>query len=208
MVNVLLGEWGGEFALPPFAEVRDEDFAPAFEAALSAARENVAAIAGQTAAPTFANTIEALEVSEVTLTRVAGVFYNLVGADSTEAREVLQSELAPKLSEFASEVTNNAALFARIEALWQGRDGLGLEPEQGRVLELYRRMFVRAGALLEGAAAVRLTEVKSRLAVLGTKFSQNLLADERAWFMELTESDLAGLPEFVVASARAAGARK
>ena len=208
MGNVLLGEWGGEFALPPFAAIRDEDFGPAFEAALSEARGNVAAIAGLAEEPTFANTIEALELSEVALTRVAGVFYNLVGADSTEAREALQSDLAPKLSEYASEVTNNKALFARIEALWQGRDGLELGAEQGRVLELYRRMFVRSGALLEGDAAARLTEVKSRLAVLGTRFSQNLLADERGWSMALGESDLAGLPEFVVASARAAGEEK
>ena len=208
MGNVLLGEWGGEFALPPFAAIRDEDFGPAFEAALSEARGNVAAIAGLAEEPTFANTIEALELSEVALTRVAGVFYNLVGADSTEAREALQSDLAPKLSDYASEVTNNKALFARIEALWQGRDGLELGAEQGRVLELYRRMFVRSGALLEGDAAARLTEVKSRLAVLGTRFSQNLLADERGWSMALGESDLAGLPEFVVASARAAGEEK
>ena len=205
-MNALLSVWDGAFSLPPFAAITDSDFGPAFAAALTEARANVTAIAAEVAAPTFANTIEALELSELALTRVAGVFYNLVGADSTEAREALQSELAPKLSEFASEVTNNKAVFGRIEALWQGRDALAMEPEQARVLELYRRMFVRSGALLEGAAAVRLTEVKSRLAVLGTRFSQNLLADERAWSMALAEGDLVGLPEFVVASARAAGA--
>jgi len=208
MSNVLMGAWTGPFELPPFDKITDEDFAPAFDAALAEARVNVAAIAASGDAPTFANTIEALELSEKALTRVAGVFYNLVGADSTEAREALQSEMAPKLSAFASEVTNNKAVFGRIEALWQQRDGLGLEAEQVRVLELYRRMFVRSGALLEGAAAARLTEVKSRLAVLGTKFSQNLLADEREWFMALNESDLDGLPQFVVASARSAGQEK
>ena len=208
MSNPLLADWTGPFELPPFAAIRDEDFAPAFEAALAEARGNVAAIAGAAEAPTFANTIEALELSELALQRVGGVFYNLVGADSNEAREKLQSDLAPVLSAFASEVTNNKALFGRIEALWQGRDALGLEAEQARVLELYRRMFVRSGALLEGAAAERLTEVKSRLAVLGTKFSQNLLADEREWFLELSEADLEGLPEFVVASARGAGEEK
>ena len=208
MGNILTGEWGGVFGLPPFGDIRDEDFRPAFDAALADARVNVAAIAGAEEAPTFANTIEALELSEVALTRVAGVFYNLVGADSTEAREALQSELAPVLSEYASEITNNAALFARIEALWQGREALGLPGEQARVLELYRRMFVRSGALLTGEAAAQLTAVKSRLAVLGTKFSQNLLADEREWFMELAPTDLEGLPEFVVASAIAAGVEK
>ncbi len=208
MDSVLMVVWDGEFGLPPFAAIRDEDFAPAFEAALVEARASVSGIASSEDAPTFGNVIEALELSEEALSRVAGVFYNLVGADSTPAREALQSDLAPKLSAFASEVTNNRALFGKVEALWQGREALGLTPEQGRVLELYRRMFVRSGALLEGEAAARLTEVKSRLAVLGTTFSQNLLADEREWFMALAEEDLVGLPEFVVASAWAAGAEK
>ena len=208
MSNVLMSVWDGEFGLPPFGAIRDEDFAPAFEAALVEARESVSGIASSGDAPTFGNVIEALELSEEALSRVAGVFYNLVGADSTPAREALQSDLAPKLSAFASEVTNNRALFGKVEALWQGREALGLTPEQGRVLELYRRMFVRSGALLQGAASGRLTAVKSRLAVLGTTFSQNLLADEREWFMALGEGDLAGLPHFVVASARAAGAEK
>ena len=205
MSNPLLTEWTTPFGLPPFGQIKDEDFAPAFEAALAQARERVAEIAGEADDPTFANVIEALEMSEEALSRVCGVFYNLVGADSTDAREALQSEMAPKLSAFASEVTNNRALFDKIERLWQARQTLGLSHEQGRVLDLYRRMFVRSGAQLQGAAAARLTEVKSTLAVLGTKFSQNLLADEREWFIVLGAGDLVGLPEFVVASARAAG---
>ncbi len=208
MSNALLNAWEGEFGLPPFAQISDADFAPAFEAGLAEARANIAGIAGNAEAPTFANTIDALELAEGLLDRVGGVFYNLAGADSTEAREDLQRELAPKMSAFGSEVTNNRALFARIEALWAGRDALGLTAEQARVLQLYRQMFVRSGALLEGDASARLTAVKSRLAVLGTAFSQNLLAEEREWFMELSEADLEGLPEFVVASARAAGAEK
>jgi peptidyl-dipeptidase Dcp len=90
--------------------------------------------------------------------------------------------------------------------LWDRREGLGLSPEQMRVLTLYHRMFVRAGAALAGEASARLTAVKSRLAVLGTQFSQNLLADERAWFMAL--DDLAGLPDFVVDAAKAAAAER
>jgi peptidyl-dipeptidase Dcp len=208
MGNALLGVWETEFGLPPFGQIKDADFAPAFDAALTDARARVAQIAGDLDTPTFANVIEALELSEEALSRVSGVFYNLTGADSTPAREALQSEMAPKLSAYASEITNNRALFGRIEALWQARDSLALEPEQARVLELYRRMFVRSGALLEGAGSARLTDVKSRLAVLGTQFSQNLLADERAWVMPLGEGDLAGLPDFVIAAARAAGAEK
>ncbi|MGB4829669.1 MAG: M3 family metallopeptidase [Paracoccaceae bacterium] len=206
-MNVLLEKWDTRFGLPPFAAIRDEDFGPAFDEALTRAR---AAIAGIAEGPGvgFAEVIEAMELAEGDLDRVAGVFYNLAGADSNDAREALQRDLAPKMSAFSSEVTNNKALFAKIDALWQGRDGLGLAAEQLRVLELYRRMFVRSGAALEGAEAARLTAVKARLAVLGTQFSQNLLADERGWFMELAEADLEGLPGFVIEAARGAGAER
>ena len=208
MTNPLLAQWDTPFELPPFAAIGDEDFAPAFDAGLTEARTAIAAIAGNPDAPTFANTIEALELAEATLDRVAGVFYNLAGADSTDAREALMRDLAPKMSAFSSEVTNNKALFARIETLWQDRETLDLSPEQARVLELYRQMFVRSGAQLEGDAAARLTEVKARLAVLGTEFSQNILAEERGWFMDLAEDELEGLPQFLIDAARAAGAEK
>jgi peptidyl-dipeptidase Dcp len=205
MTNPLLAPWTGAFGLPPFDQIADADFAPAFDAALAEARANIAAIADAQEPPSFANTIAALELAEATLDRVAGVFYNLVGADSTEAREALQRDLAPKMSAFSSEITNNAALWARIRTLWQNREGLDLEPEQLRVLDLYHQMFRRAGADLTGKAAERLTAVKARLAVLGTAFSQNVLAEERGWFLPLSGADLAGLPGFVVDAARAAG---
>ena len=202
-MNPLLNSWDGPFGLPPFEQIKDTDFAPAFDAALDQARANIAAIATAPEAPSFANTIEALELADTLLDRVSGVFYNLAGADSTPAREDLQRDLAPKLSAYSSEMFNNKALFARIETLWQNRDNLGLTPEQSRVLDLYQQMFVRSGAELTGDAAQRLTQVKSRLAVLGTQFSQNLLAEERAWSMPL--DDLTGLPDFVIDAARAAG---
>lgn len=206
-MSVLLEAWNGPFGLPPFAEVKDEDFAPAFEAALARARVRVVEIAAGPGA-SFAEVIEALELGSEELDRVAGLFYNLAGADSNPAREALQRELAPKLSAYSSEITNNKALFAKIEALWQGRAALDLTAEQLRVLELYRQSFVRSGAALEGASSERLTAVKARLAVLGTEFSQNLLADERSWFMELAEEDLEDLPGFVVEASRAAGAER
>lgn len=201
MTNPFLAEWATPFEIPPFAEISDEDFAPAFEALMEEARSEIAAIADNQEAPDFENTIEALELAGERLNRMLGVFYSLAGTDSNPAREALQREFAPKLSAYSSEITMNRALFDRIEALWQTRDRLGLSDEQARVLMLTRRGFVRAGAELEGAARDRLSEIKSRLAVLGTEFTQNLLADERDWFMELGEDDLEGLPDFVVAAA-------
>ncbi|MDP3339056.1 M3 family metallopeptidase [Frigidibacter sp.] len=206
--NPLLAPWTGAFDLPPFAAITDDDFAPAFETGLAEARARITEIAGDPAPATFANTIAALELAETTLDRVAGVFYNLAGADSTDAREALQRDLAPKMSAFSSEVTMNRGLFARIEDLWQRRDGLGLNAEESRVLDLYRRMFIRAGAQLQGEAATRMAAVKQRLAVLSTRFSQNVLADERGWSMPLAEADLEGLPDFVIASAKAAATER
>jgi peptidyl-dipeptidase Dcp len=208
MTNVLLQDWATPFGLPPFDAIRDEDFAPAVDAALAEARANVAAIAESGEAPTFANTVEALERAERRLGQVLSAFWTVAGADSNPAREALQRDFAPMLSAYGSEVTENKKLFARVEALWEARDALGLTAEQARVLMLTRRGFVRAGAQLEGAEAARMREVKARLAVLGTAFTQNLLADERGWAMDLDEADLEGLPDFVVAALRAAGAEK
>ena len=208
MSNPLLEDWTTPFGLPPFDLIKDEHFAPAADQALEAARARIKEIASNPEEPTFANTIEALELAEVDLGRIFGVFYGVAGADSTLKREELQREFAPKLSAFGSEVAENKDLFNRIDTLWQARDTLDLSDEQQRVLMLSRRGFVRQGAQLEGVASERLREVKSRLSVLGTEFTQNLLSDEREWFMPLTEDDLAGLPDFVVASARAAGEEK
>ncbi len=208
MTNALLETWDTPFELPPFARISDEDFAPALDVALADGSARVTAIADQDAPATFANTVEALELADELLDRVAGVFFNLAGADATPAREALQRDYAPKFSAYSSEITNNTKLFARIDDLWQRRDALGLTAEQARVLHLTHRSFVRSGAALTGTEGARLTEVKSRLAVLGTDFMQNLLADERSWFMELEEGDLEGLPNFVVDAARAAGVEK
>ncbi|MCC5962772.1 MAG: M3 family metallopeptidase [Rhodobacteraceae bacterium] len=206
MTNPLLADWQTEFQLPPFDRISDADFAPAFEAAIEAGRAAHAEIAANPAPPDFANTIEAMERADDLLDRVAGVFFNLAGSDSNPEREALQRDLSPRLSAYASEIVNNRALFDRIEVLWTTRDTLDLSAEQARVLMLYRRMFLRAGAALEGEEATRLTQVKSRLAALGTQFTQNLLADERDWMMPL--DDLTGLPDFVISSARSAAVER
>ena len=208
MTNPLLEDWDTPFQMPPFDRIGDDDYESAFDTAMAEARAEVARIADATEAPTFANTIEALERADERLGKVLSVFYGVAGADSNDKREALQRSFSPRLAQYGSEITMNAALFARIEDLWNRRDDLGLTDEQMRVLYLTRRGFVRAGAQLEGFARDRLTQVKERLAVLGTQFTQNLLADERGWYMELSEDELKGLPDFVVASARAAGEEK
>ncbi|SHG88933.1 peptidyl-dipeptidase Dcp Metallo peptidase. MEROPS family M03A [Cognatiyoonia sediminum] len=208
MTNPLLQDWDTPFGLPPFNLIEDDHFAPAVDQALDEARAKIKAIGENPEPPTFENTIEALELAEVDLGRIFGVFYGVAGADSNPKREELQREFAPKLSAFGSEVSENKDLFQRIDTLWQQRNALDLTDEQQRVLMLSRRGFVRQGAQLEGEKSDRLREVKSRLSVLGTEFTQNLLADERDWFMPLAEAGLEGLPDFVIASARAVGAEK
>jgi len=207
-INPLLIDWKTPFAIAPFDKISDDDFAPALEAALEANRAEIKAIADKEDAPTFANTIEALEASGAALDKVLSVFFTVAGADSNPAREDLQRSFSPKLAAHGSEISGNKALFSRIAAVWDARDDLDLTDEQARVLMLTHRGFVRAGAGLSGAEEQRMKDIKSRLAVLGTEFTQNLLADEREWFLELAEGDLEGLPDFVVDAARAAGAEK
>jgi peptidyl-dipeptidase Dcp len=208
MTNPLLSDWDTPFGLPPYDRIEDSHFKPALEQALREARAEIARIADNPEPPSFANTIEALELADTPLDKVLGVFFNLAGTDLNETRKGLQREFSPMLSAYSSDVIENRALFARIEDLWQRRDALGLNDEQARLLMLTRRSFVRAGAQLEGEQAERLREIKARLSLLGTEFTQNLLADEADWSMPLAEDDLEGLPDFVIAAARAAGEEK
>ncbi|MFP7570975.1 M3 family metallopeptidase [Marivita sp. S2033] len=205
MTNPLMQAWDTPFGLPPFDRIEDAQFAPAIEAGMAEGLAQVEAVANTPADPTFANTIEGLMQTGADLDRVLGVFYNLAGADSTPEREALMREFSPKLAAHSAAIYSNTDLFARIEAVWQARAELDLTPEQHRVLMLTHRGFVRAGAGLSGDAAARMKEIKGRLAVLGTQFAQNLLADEREWQRALSEDDLGGLPRFVVDALRAAG---
>ncbi|NOD76610.1 MULTISPECIES: M3 family metallopeptidase [unclassified Ruegeria] len=208
MTNPILSSWTTPFEIAPFAEISDDDFAPALDQAMTAHNDQIAAIAENSDAPTFANTIEALEAAGEQLDKVLSVFFTVAGADSNPRREELQREFSPKLSAHFSGISSNKALFKRVADLWARRDDLNLTEEQARVLMLTHRGFVRAGAALAGEDDTRMQEIKSRLASLGTSFTQNLLADERDWFMDLTEEDLQGLPDFVVDAARAAGQEK
>jgi len=208
MTNPILSDWTTPFEIAPFAEISDDDFAPALEAALQAHADEIDTIATNTQPASFANTIEALEAAGEALNKVLSVFFTVAGADSNPEREALQREFSPKLAAHFAAISSNKALFQRVDDLWAKRDTLDLTEEQDRVLMLTHRGFVRSGAALHGAEDARMQEIKARLASLGTAFTQNLLADERGWFMELTEDDLAGLPGFVVDAAHAAGREK
>jgi peptidyl-dipeptidase Dcp len=208
MTNPLLQDWDTPFELAPFDKISDSNFEPALDEALTTHRMEIDAIASCDVAPTFGNTIEALEEAGSQLDRVLGVFFTVAGADSNPLREELQRRFSPLLAAHFSEISSNKALFARVAEVWAKRDSFDLTPEQARVLMLTHRGFVRSGAALEGAEDARMKEIKGRLAVLGTQFTQNLLADERSWFMKLEEADLEGLPEFVIDAARNAGAEK
>ncbi len=210
MTNPLLADWADPFGLPPFHEIAPEHFRPAFEAALAQARAETEAVASDPAPPDFANTVEALERTGATLDRVCAAFYTLAGAHTNSEIETIQTEIAPQLARFSSETLMDERLFARVEALWRARDALDLAPEMARLLEITRRRFVRAGAQLDAKGRARMAEIMQRLAALGVRFGQNVLADERAWSLQLAEADLAGLPDFLrdaaAEAARAAGA--
>ena len=203
--NPLLKPWKTPFEAPPFNEFLPEHFLPAFERGMATHRAEIDKIAGTAAKPTFANTIRALENSGRELDRVAGVFWNLTGADSNDDLQAIERDMAPKLAEHSNAITSNAALFARIADLHERRATLKLPPEELRLLERKHLAFVRAGAALSPGAKARIGEIKQRLAALTTQFSQNVLADEKSFVLPLaSERDRAGLPDFTLAATAAA----
>ncbi len=208
MTNLLLSDWDTPFGIAPFSDIKDSDFQSAFDAALAEDKAEIIAIAENPEPASFDNVINALARSGKKLNQVLSVFYTVSGADTNEDREALQRSFSPALAAHGSETYLNAELFKRIETVWSTRESAGLNAEEMRVLELTRRNFIRAGASLTGADRERKKEINSRLAVLGTEFGQNLLADERDWFMELGDDDLDGLPDFVISAAKAAAKEK
>ena len=203
--NPLFEDWTGPFGVPPFGRIEPQHFPPAFARAFSAHAAEVKAIAADPAEPTFANTIAALEKAGDALMRVSSVFHLLAGAHTNDAIQEVERELAPQEAKHWNSILMDEALFHRIDRLHRARDRLALSPEQQRVLDRYHVMFKRAGAALDAAAKARLADINERLATLGTSFSQNVLADEQGYTLVLDgEDELAGLPDFVRAAARAA----
>jgi peptidyl-dipeptidase Dcp len=196
--NPFATPWTTPFGLPPFAEIRPEHIGPALHAALAEHMAEIEAIARETAPVTVANVIDALERAGHNLNRAAGVFYNLSGADTNDALQEIEREMASVMSRHWSAIGMNPALFARVDALQSRRAEIDMTPEQARVLELTWKGFVRSGAKLGEADKTRLKAINERLSVLGTQFSQNVLKDEASFALILDgEDDLAGLPDFL-----------
>jgi peptidyl-dipeptidase Dcp len=170
--NPLLAPWRGPFKAPPFASIKPAHFGPAFSQALKAHKREIAEIATRDAKPSFANTIVALEKSGALLIKVANVFFNLSGADTNDALQAIERDIAPKLAQHQSAVLLNRRLFQRIADLYARRDELGLDAEALRLLERTYTGYVRAGAALDAKARKRISEINTELATLGTAFSQ------------------------------------
>jgi peptidyl-dipeptidase Dcp len=197
MSNPLFEDWTAPFGAPPLDRLRPEHFPPAYDRALAEHAAEVAVIAANPALPSFENVIVALETSGRLLTRVEGVFHNLASSVTNGALQAIELELAPRLAAHWSAITLNAALFARIDDLYQRRETLGLDAESLRVLERYHLDFVRAGAQLHGENRDRFAEIAQRMAVLGTQFSQNVLADEETYVLGVSAGQMAGVPDAV-----------
>ena len=204
--NPFLTPWSTPFGAPPFDRIRPEHFAPAFEAGMRTHDEEIEAIASSTEAPSFSNTIEAMERSGRLLKNVGAVFFNLAASNGGEAMRGIELEFAPKLAEHATRVALHAGLFARLEILHAGRNMLGLAPDQLRLVERSHLGFVRSGAALAPADRQRMAGISQRLATLHTQFGQNVLHDEREWHLRLGPDELDGLPEFVRTGAAQAAA--
>jgi peptidyl-dipeptidase Dcp len=203
--NPLFETWDTPFGLPPFDRIKPEHFPPAFDRGMDEEIADIAAITGSPEPATFANTIEALERSGKLLNRVSDLFHNLNSSATNKEIDAIARDYAPKLAAHHSKIALDPALFARIDALFQKRDTLGLAPDQLRLLERHHTRFVRAGALLGHAEKARMSEITARMASLHTHFGQNVLFDEDEWQLVLDESDLAGLPQFARDAAASAG---
>jgi peptidyl-dipeptidase Dcp len=199
--NPLFDSWTTPFGIPPFDLIRPEHFPPAFDRGMQEQIAEITVIAGSAAAPSFANTIEALERSGRLLERVSRVFFNLDASNTDDAIEAIARDYAPQLAQHQIRIALHPALFARIADLHVRRASLGLDPDQLRLIERYYLRFVRSGALLNIEQKERMAAISERLASLHTLFGQNVLHDERDWQLVLDETDLDGLPGFARAAA-------
>ncbi|HEY4275982.1 MAG TPA: M3 family metallopeptidase [Rhizomicrobium sp.] len=192
-MNPLLEDWAGPFGTPPLNRIQPAHFAPAYEIALVEHKAEIARIADDPTPPDFANTVIAFERSGKLLARVDAVFSALAGSATNDALQAIELEMAPLLSAHWNAIYLDANLFKRLDAVWQQRDDIGLDPESLRVLERFHLDFVRAGARLSPEQRDRIDAINQRLATLSTTFSQNVLADEEEYVEPLSEEQVAGV---------------
>ncbi|MBP6901411.1 MAG: M3 family metallopeptidase [Burkholderiaceae bacterium] len=196
-------------ALPAFGRIRPADFPPAFERAMALHRDELAAIACQSAPADFDNSIAAFDRAGLLLQRTEAVFHNLTASATSPELQQVQRQMAGPLAAHWSAVYQDAALFARIAAVHQARGDSGLSAEQQRLVERLHRDFQRAGAQLAEPARSEFAALAQQHAELTTRFAQNVLHDEAAWTLALPDAaSMAGLPEFVRAAARQAAAER
>ena len=198
MDNPLLVSSTLPFGAPRFDLIRQEHYLPAFRAAIEAGKAEVDAIAANPEAPSFANTVEALEFSGAELDRVSGIFFNLLEAESDDRMQEIAEEVSPLLTDFDMYVSLNEALFARVKAVYDGRSALDLAPDQRKLLEESYKGFVRSGALLGPEDKKTYARLEEELSLLELKYGKNVLDATNAFTLDLTdEKDLEGLPQYI-----------
>ena len=201
-INPFFLEYTTPFQVPPFDKIKIEHFMPAVEVGMNQQVEAIAAICSENNAPTFENTIEALESSGDLLTRVCSVFFNLASAHTSPEIEKLSQVIAPKLSGHGDDIYLNSDLFEKVKTINEQQGNLNLSNEQKRLLEKTYKAFVRSGANLDADQQVKMREINKELSVLTVQFGQNLLAETNLFELIVEdEKDLAGLPSSIIASA-------
>ncbi len=200
--NPFFTEWETPFGMAPFDRIKAAHFVPAFEAGIAERKKEIEAIASNPETPTFANTVEALENGGLALSKVSDVFFTLSGAETNDEIQAITRKVSPLLSSLRDDVRLNEKLFARVKAVWEKRDTLGLTPEQKKLVEDGYKDFVRGGANLFPEQKTRFRDVNQELSALGIRFSDNLLKETSSWRLVVEKKeDLAGLPPGVVAAA-------
>jgi peptidyl-dipeptidase Dcp len=207
--NPLLSEWKGNYGgYPPFDKVKSKDFQPAIKIGMDEQLSEIGKIAANTTPATFENTIAAMERAGQTLDRVLKIYGIWTSTMNSPEVQVIEREMSPQLAAFNDKIMQNEPLFRRIETVYNSPAKKNLTPEQQRLTWRYYTNFVRAGANLDAMAKARLSQINQQLAVLFTKFSQNLLADESNQVLVIeNESDLAGLPQSLRDAAANAAAK-
>jgi peptidyl-dipeptidase Dcp len=202
--NPFFRDWKTPFQVPPFQEIKEEHFMPAFKEGMAKQKSEVELILANSAKPNFKNTVEALERTGSFLERVTGVFYNLSGAETNPKIQAINREVAPMMSAHGDDMRLNEKLWVRVKAVWENRASEKLNAEQARLLERTYKGFVRAGADLSEDAKEKMRKINTELSGLSVKFSENILAENNGFRLVIDrESDLAGLPEGLVAQGAA-----